>query len=134
MDDPPPLPSEQPRGGLPLNELFAIARQAVDENGDVGSLDWQPQLVEGRTEVESGRLSVLGEIALRSEQAAKVRQRLIDLVDEARTIGISWSQIGKASGISLQAAHRRWDPEARRKYNVYQQRRKRRDPSDDSDS
>lgn len=134
MTDPPPLLSEQPRGGLPLSELFETARQAVDENGDVGSLDWQSQLVEGQTEAESERLSVLGEIALRSEQAAKVRQRLIDLVDKARTMEISWSQIGKASGISLQAAHRRWDPEARRKHNVYQQRRKRRDPSEDSDS
>jgi hypothetical protein len=40
-------------------------------------------------------------------------------VQRAHAAGVNWSQIARAVGITPQAARRRWDPNAKEKYNEY---------------
>lgn len=128
MDDPPPPARRDERADLAA--LLEIARSSVDERGDVLNAAWERQLIEQHAEAESDRIQILGEIALRSEQSEKTRMRLQELVDRARQAGITWSIIGNAARISPQAAHRKWDAEARRKHSEYQRNRLRPQSSD----
>lgn len=57
------------------------------------------------------------------EQAQEVRERLQQLVDDARRKGATWADIARAASITPQAAQRRWDPEARKRRNDYQRKR-----------
>jgi hypothetical protein len=53
------------------------------------------------------------EVALTELQAARraeaaVEQRLVNAAAAARAAGLSWADIGRATGMSRQAAHERW--------------------------
>jgi hypothetical protein len=66
---------------------------------------------------------LLGDIAIRMAAAERTKLELTELVARAREVGITWTDIARAAGITPQAAQRRWDPEARRKHTEYQRQR-----------
>lgn len=51
---------------------------------------------------------VLAEISTLTAEHADVDQRLADAVGRARAVGVSWTDIGAAAGITRQSAHERW--------------------------
>jgi hypothetical protein len=93
-----PVSVENPRN--PIDEIADTARNAE---------------LEQRASVDQ----LLGELATTSSAVADLNSRLDSIVSIARDLGISWRQIADAVGISGSAAHRRWDPEARRKHAEY---------------
>jgi len=81
---------------------------------EVLDADWP-----GLSSNERTQSLTLSRIALRSIQAELLRSLLDTHVQEARELGASWRAIAAATGISPQAAHKRWDPEARAKARKY---------------
>lgn len=51
---------------------------------------------------------VLAEVSTLAAEHADVGQRLAEVVGRARAVGVSWTDIGAAAGITRQSAHERW--------------------------
>lgn len=51
---------------------------------------------------------IVHEIQLQSRAAMKARERLDELVPEARSYGVSWNVIGWSTGMTAQSAQGRW--------------------------
>jgi len=68
---------------------------------------------------------LLARLALTSVQIDRLRLDLDETVDQVRAAGATWTDIGAATRISQQAAHRKWDPDARKKHSDYERQRKR---------
>lgn len=89
------------------------------------------QYVERHTAEDRERVEVLGKIAARMAQAQLLREELKTLVAQAQSLGISWSDISRAGGITPQAARRRWDATARKKHSDYERNRRKQNTSND---
>lgn len=87
-----------------------------------------------QTRIGRERVGALGMVALRTLQAEALKASLDSLVDEARDLGATWSDIGRAAGITPQAAHRRWDDVARQKHTDYERARRQPQRSEDDSS
>lgn len=72
------------------------------------------------------QVEVLGGLSVRSAQAAHLKRETDEAVLEARSLGVGWTDISRATGITPQAARRRWDSGARKKHSDYERDRKRR--------
>jgi hypothetical protein len=75
------------------------------------------------SESSHDQAEAVARIALRTAQIDYLKQDLAEGVRRAREVGVSWSDVGRAAGLSPQAALRRWDQEARRKHSEYQRNR-----------
>ena len=53
-------------------------------------------------------LAVVTEIQAESRAVMKARERLDQLVPEARALGVSWNVIAWSTGMATQSAHERW--------------------------
>jgi hypothetical protein len=100
-------------------------REAVTADPDLLLLPSIPDeltrsVIDHQTGVRRERLVVLNQILLRMAQAEAIHEDLQALANEARELDTSWSEIGRAAGVTPQSAHRRWDPDARRKHAEYQ--------------
>lgn len=70
----------------------------------------------------SGRLErrpLLEQVSQRSLQIELLQNALRLAVDRARAAGASWNEIGRAAGTTPQAAHRRWNEDARKWHRDY---------------
>jgi hypothetical protein len=65
------------------------------------------------------RQQLVENIADLAISAAEAQEQLNHTVQRAHAAGVNWSQIARAVGITPQAARRRWDPNAKEKYNEY---------------
>jgi len=52
--------------------------------------------------------AVVHEIQMQSRTAMRARQRLDELVPEARAYGVSWNVLGWSTGMTAQSAQGRW--------------------------
>ena len=80
------------------------------------------------TEPTAESREVSGDEALRDVTQAQAaldgaRRKLQSSVETARSDGATWRQIGDALGITPQTAHKRFDPEARRRHAAYMRER-----------
>lgn len=53
-------------------------------------------------------LAALSEISAVARRRREIESELDHAVRQARSLGVSWSRIGSAAGITAQSAHRRW--------------------------
>lgn len=81
-------------------------------------------LTDERLRKRRNRLPELANLAIRAVQADFVRDDLARKVEAAREAGASWSEIGRAVGITPQAAHRRWDADAKAKHRDYHRKKR----------
>ena len=65
---------------------------------------------------------LLGQVALRVFDTARLEADLAELVASTHEAGASWREIGEAAGISGQVARRKWNPVALRGWADYQRR------------
>lgn len=70
-----------------------------EESEDLICVDW---------EVHIGPAAELHAVALASDEVADAQHKLTEAVRAARNAGASWTDIGRAVGISRQSAHERW--------------------------
>jgi hypothetical protein len=112
------------------DDIAAIVRSAIGPELSVEAIDGLSDSLIEKTldsldsvQLEQQRIFTLGKIAARSLQAERIKSDLDALTTTARALGITWNQIGRAAGITPQAAHRRWDAEARRKHSEYRRQR-----------
>jgi hypothetical protein len=104
---------------------------SADKSGNVISNEERPpvtpdpqsSLIESIRASESERRAlkahILGEIALNVADIKSLNEKLDENVLLARELGIPWTAIGDAVGLTFSAAHRRWDPNARAKHANY---------------
>lgn len=107
--------------GLPVGDILRSTANMLDQV--VGPLGPDRRHV----------TDALAQVALKSGEIEFHREELDGIVEEARSTGASWSDIGRATGITPQAAHRRWDAEARRKHSDYQRQAKKKPQTAPSD-
>jgi len=70
-------------------------------------------LIDAITKVHSDQLAQLSDAVLVAESLGEIADHLIGhFVDQARRSGASWTEIGKAMGVSKQAAQKRFVPPA----------------------
>ena len=69
------------------------------------------------------RVEVLSQIGILMALSDRLRDDLQAWVSRARALGVSWSDIAQAAGVSPQSANRRWDPDAKQKHRDYQRMR-----------
>jgi hypothetical protein len=63
-------------------------------------------LAEWRQHIEpDGLLALIGDL---TEQRRQLDERLARLVAQAREVGVTWEDIGRAAGVTRQSAHERW--------------------------
>ena len=68
-------------------------------------------------------ISLLSQLAIWLAQADLLREAAANAVLLARDARVPWREIGIASGISEQAAHRRWTPASKERHRQYQRAR-----------
>jgi hypothetical protein len=93
----------------------------------IRQLESQPDPLEGLSPE-----MILGAVHRRAVEVEEDKKRLDSAVALARAAGLSWTKIGKAVGISQQAANSRWDPAVKQKRAEYQRRQNRARSKDDS--
>jgi len=92
------------RTSWPVRWLHALRRRSsggLRPSGG-GSHRVTPAVNQGRT---GGSVEECGRAAV---AASRARQALDDAVRQARDNGASWTEIGRAAGMSRQSAHERW--------------------------
>lgn len=102
-------------GLLPAQEDLDAGRICVRFDGDDGDMSVEDRDDVHQLTVQEWRTHVVPE-----EHARSIRRALAAVADAARTVdlevaaaraaGLSWADIGKAAGITRQAAHDRWGP------------------------
>lgn len=114
---------ESPGDQASREQYFSQLRQAAAQGlpGEAIIEASEPPADDVRREALS---TALAGVAVKYGEIEYHRAALDQLVAEARRTGASWSDIGRAAGITPQAAHRRWDPAARRKHSDYQRQAK----------
>ena len=109
-----------------LGTIFEALREASETDADLDVLkDWLiEQHVVTSSEQDRVLFETLGNIAVLRAKSNRIQQELDREVAHARSLGASWYKIGEAAGITSQAAHRRWDAEARKKHSDYERNRR----------
>lgn len=105
----------------PSSEMYAI-----DQALGLEKLTDQSFIEQRRAELsalEAPEALMLSAISTAAEMERHIRNRRQDLATSARAMGLSWVEIGKAAGLTHQAAMRRWDPGARQRAADYGRQR-----------
>lgn len=82
------------------------------------------------SEASRNQTQFLGYLALDVARTEMLRGNLDMFVLAARESGATWADIGKAAGISPQAAHGRWNPGAKERHRDYQRQLRQRGKPD----
>jgi hypothetical protein len=122
--DEPPLASDGNTRFDVIERLRALSATASDSEWRDESQQIIQQHVAEASASERTAVDALGRIAMLTTSLDRTRGELDDSVRAARSLGISWNAIGRAAAITPQAAHRRWDAEARRKHAAYRSQRR----------
>ncbi|WP_072713667.1 hypothetical protein [Rhodococcus rhodnii] len=81
--------------------------QVFDTEGGDPTVEVE-DLIHAEWKVHVAPLESLSAVATAAADARQSRSRLDGVVAEARALGASWADIGRAAGISRQSAHERW--------------------------
>lgn len=108
------------RGDLDKNAAQAIGLSGVAEGVLTAFYEsLERDFYDERHEQLQRLLPALAMITLRTVQTQFIKEDLDELVQKARQDGASWRHIARAAGISPQAAHRRWDADAKARHREY---------------
>jgi hypothetical protein len=73
------------------------------------------------TEQPIDKRMALAALVVALEHAKRAADEVDQKAAEARSAGATWTEVGEAAGISMQAAHQRWAPGARERHAERQQ-------------
>lgn len=107
-----------------VSRLYVRLEELTEEEFSSSAPTEVAEFIDQLDEADRPCARELGEIALLKVRSDRVRAQLNAAVMRAREAGCSWNLIGRAADVSPQAAHRRWDDEARRKHSEYERARR----------
>jgi hypothetical protein len=95
---------------------------AAQENSAAQEVERPESNPQSSLSIAEERQRLLGQVALRVLDTIRLEVDLAELVTLTHEAGVSWREIGIATGISGQVARRRWNPAARLAWADYQRR------------